>query len=121
MALGNLIYSSRNTQDLLRLSNLFLFRQANFYFLAFSLLNLSAMPLTLGFFFKHIFIDNYLSMGVSYLFQLLIFFTSLVGILYSFRILINLFCSYFKQPFSLYSSEYYSFTVIYKYNLSNVD
>lgn len=121
MAFGNLIYSFKNTQDLVRLSNVFFFKQTNFYFLVFSLLNLSSMPLTFGFFIKHLFLINYLSLNFSYVIYVLIFFTSLVGILYSIRILCNLFFSYFKQPFLLYSTEYISIKKIYIYNFLNID
>lgn len=121
MALGNIIYSFAGVQDLTKVSNIFFFKKANFFFLTFSLLNLSAFPLTIGFFFKHLFIVNFFALSCNMFFLILLFCTSSIGFVYSFRILWNLFFSYFKFSFEKHSLFFINYQNVYIYNLWNID
>lgn len=121
MALGNIIYSFGGVQDFLRVSNIFFFKKINFYFLSFSLLNLSAFPFTMGFFFKHLLVENFFLSNINFLFYIIILWTSLIGIIYSVRLLLNIFFSYFKHSLSFFSTKYIHINGVYRYNLLNID
>lgn len=120
LCVGNIIRFSKNYQDVRRMGFFFKYLPAEFFFLIFSLLNLSGMPFFFGFYSKALlFITN-----DYFLFKEIIFCTILMscitGLFYSFNIIYYTFFDLKKARKSIYSassednlkSNFYSNTTI---------
>jgi NADH:ubiquinone oxidoreductase subunit 5 (subunit L)/multisubunit Na+/H+ antiporter MnhA subunit len=120
LCVGNIIRFSRSYQDLRRMGSLFKYLPAEFFFLIFSLLNLSGLPFFFGFYSKTLL---FMISDVLY-FRDLIFCTILLscitGLFYSFNIIYYSFFDSKKARKSIYTdaanealrSFYYSNTTL---------
>lgn len=120
LCVGNIIRFSKNYQDLRRMGSLFKYLPSEFFFLIFSLLNLSGLPFFFGFYSKTLLlaITDYLWLR-DFIFCLILI-SCITGIFYSFNILYYSFFDIKKARKSVYldssddslKSFYYSNTTI---------
>ena len=120
LCVGNIIRFSKNYQDLRRMGSLFKYLPAEFFFLIFSLLNLSGLPFFFGFYSKTLLlaITDYLWLR-DFIFCLILT-SCITGIFYSFNILYYSFFDIKKARKSIYldssdetlKSFYYTNTTI---------
>nr|YP_010183557.1 NADH dehydrogenase subunit 5 [Paramecium gigas]QVG61506.1 NADH dehydrogenase subunit 5 [Paramecium gigas] len=102
LCVGNIIRFSKNYQDLRRMGTYFKYIPAEFFFLFFSLLNLSGLPFFFGFYIKHfLFISADFNIFKQVVLSLL-FLSGLTGIFYSFKILYFVFFDTRKGRKSFY-------------------
>jgi NADH:ubiquinone oxidoreductase subunit 5 (subunit L)/multisubunit Na+/H+ antiporter MnhA subunit len=102
LCVGNIIRFSKNYQDIRRMGNYLKFLPGEFFFLSFSLLNLSGLPFFFGFYIKH---TLFISFDYFYLKQIVlsfIFISALTGIFYSFKIIFFVFFDNKKARKSIY-------------------
>ena len=114
MCVGNLIKTSLNIQDYRFMGQKYQIHKFEYFFLNFSLMNLSGYSLSLGFFAKHFIILNFYFLNIinyiSFFFFLL---TACSGFFYTFFLINNVFFNFSKSfPSNSYnkSSSYTSST-----------
>lgn len=102
LCVGNIIRFSKNYQDIRRMGGYLKFLPAEFFFLSFSLLNLSGLPFFFGFYIKH---TLFISFDYFYFKQIVLsflFISALTGIFYSFKIIFFVFFDNKKARKSVY-------------------
>ena len=116
MTFGNIIYGFSGVQDVRQVTGIFFLKKINFFILFYTLFSLSSAPISISFLIKHSLINTFFQTYINYVFLILILLSSGTGIVYSLRILLNLFFSFSKLWSSVGSSKYVNIKKVYKYN-----
>lgn len=95
MCVGNIIKNSKNLQDFRYMGGKFRTNKFEFFFLIFSLINLSGLNFTVGYFSKH-FLFISIDIFIKFFLYILLF-TANIGFFYSFNIIYNVFFNFFKN------------------------
>jgi len=105
MCIGNVLRISRGYQDTRRMGGLLKYLPFEYFCSVVGLLNLAGLPFTFGFFVKHLLLISVNNNMYIYYFILI---NSLVGavagIIYSYKLVTNIFVDFKKGPKSLYLS-----------------
>jgi NADH-quinone oxidoreductase subunit L len=105
LSVGNIIRFSRNTQDYKRMGFYFKFLPFDCFVTFICLINLSGLPLTFGFFIKHLLFVGLRSDSLFYyLISVNCIFGALTGLFYSSRLFYSVYFDFKKARKSIYSS-----------------
>jgi NADH:ubiquinone oxidoreductase subunit 5 (subunit L)/multisubunit Na+/H+ antiporter MnhA subunit len=97
MCVGNIIKTSQNIQDFRYMGQKYFNHRYEYYFLIFSLSNLSGYGLSMGFFAKHYICMNFFFLNPCLYFNFFFFvMTALCGFFYSFNLINFVFFSFYK-------------------------
>ena len=119
LSVGNIIRFSRNTQDFKRMGSFYKTMPFDCIISFVCLINLSGLPLTFGFFIKHLlFVGLQLNLTAYYLILTNCVFGALTGLFYGYRLFYSVFFDFKKSRKSLYvaankvvlKSKYYTNT-----------
>lgn len=98
MCVGNIIQTNSNIQDYRFMGQRFKFHKFEFFFLIFSMVNLSGYFLTLGFFTKHYLLNNIIWLNFFFIFNFFLFLgTAIIGFWYTYLLIFYVFFSFLKS------------------------
>lgn len=101
MCIGNIIRFSKNYQDLRRMGNFWKYLPVELFILTLSLLNLSGAPFFWGFVCKHLILAATPNLYINVLVWSFTLFGALMGPLYSYRLITNIFFDNVKSRKSI--------------------